>query len=161
MSTLNDHVREYANALSKGSIQKAYKGIMALMTDLKIYLEGKHGDFYTSALYFGYMDMTYFAFTPPVLKDRKLKIAVVYLHEQCKFEVWLAANNRTIQAEFIKLLSNKYLGTFSLSQPAAGVDSIIAATISEAPDFNNPDKLKSDIENATLEFIEQMIAILE
>jgi len=37
------------------------------------------------------MDMTYFAFTPSELKEKKLKIAIVYLHEQNRFDAWLGA----------------------------------------------------------------------
>jgi len=73
MNTLNEHIREYQLQLSKGHIQKAYKGIMTFMSSLKSQLEKAHPDYFTSALYFGYMDMTYFAFTPPDLKEKKVK----------------------------------------------------------------------------------------
>ncbi len=56
-------------------MQKAYKAIMTFMSGLCTYLEKKYPEYNTSALYFGYMDMTYFAFTPPGLKGKKLKIA--------------------------------------------------------------------------------------
>ena len=110
MGSLNEDIREYTAQLQKGSIQRAYKGIMVFMSELKSALERKYPDYTSSALYYGYMDMTYFAITPPPpLKDKKLKIALVYLHTENRFEYWLAAANRMIQADIIKTLSGKDL----------------------------------------------------
>lgn len=160
MDTLNSYLQEYRIQLSKGFIQKAYKGIMTFMSDLKTYLEGKHPDYSASALYFGYMDMTYFAFTPTDLKEKKLKIAIVFLHEECKFELWLAGNNRKIQAEYIELLKRKDIGKYTLSQINPGVDSIIESIIVERPNFNDLEQLKKQIETKTLEFVIDIISIL-
>lgn len=160
MDKFNSYIQEYKIQLSKGCIQKAYKGIMTFMSDLRIYLEGKHLDYSASALYFGYMDMTYFAFTPSALKEKKLKIAIVFLHEDCKFELWLAGNNRQIQAEYIALLKCKNLGQYALTQINPGVDSIIEAVIVEQPDFDDVERLKKQIEEKTLEFTKDIIAIL-
>ena len=159
MDSLNNHVREYTVQLSKGQIQKAYKGIMTFMSGLSTYLETMHPDYSASSLYFGYMDMTYFAFTPSDLKNKKLKIAIVYLHEQGRFEVWLGGSNRKIQAEYIKLLSGKNLGKYKLSQALPGVDSIIESTLAEQPDFDHPEELKTHIERKTIEFINDITSI--
>lgn len=161
MDSWNNHIREYTIQLRKGHIQKAYKGIMTFMSDLRVYLDRNYPDYTAGALYFGYMDMTYFAFTPSVLKDMKLKIAIVFLHEECKFELWLAGNNRQIQADFIELLVNKNLGSYTLSKIHPGVDSIIASLIVGQPDFDNPDDLKKLIEAKTIEFAEDITAMLK
>jgi len=160
MDSLNNYVKEYTIQLRKGQIQKAYRGIMAFMSGLRTYLESMYPDFTSSALYFGYMDMTYFAFTPSDLKNRKLKIAIIYLHEQGKFEVWLGGSNRKIQAEYIKLLTCKDLGKYKLSQALPGVDSIIESTLVEQPDFDQPDELKKHIERKTIEFINDITSLL-
>lgn len=55
---------------------------MDFMLDLRTELEGRYPDYAVGNLYAGYMDMTYFAFTPPDLKEKRLKIAIVYLHEK-------------------------------------------------------------------------------
>lgn len=70
---------------------------MKFISGLKNYMENNYPEYASSALYFGYMDMTYFAFTPLELKKKNLKVAVVYLHEQNKFEAWLGGGNRKIQ----------------------------------------------------------------
>jgi hypothetical protein len=160
MGSLNEHLKEYTIQLEKGHIQEAYLGIMRFMSDLKSTFEREHPDFHASALYPGTMDMTYFAFTPTNLRSKKLKIAIVYLHEECRFEVWLAGINRQIQAEFIARLSRKDIGRYGLSQIHPGVDSIIASTLIDQPDFDSADTLKTDLEMKTMEFIRDMESLL-
>jgi len=160
MESLNDQVLEYKNQLGKGQIQKAYKGIMTFMSGLITYLGNKYPDYVVGALYFGYMDMTYFPFTPPVLKERKLKVAIVYLHEEGRFEGWLSGSNRKIQAEYIKLLKLKISGKYKLSEVLPGVDSIIESVLVEKPDFDNPEELKKQIEEKTIEFVNDIIPLM-
>lgn len=160
MDSLNEHVLEYTSQLRRGHIQKAYKGIITIMTDLRTYLVSTYPEHSTGALYFGYMDMTYFSFTPPDLKKKNLKIAVVYLHEENRFEVWLAGCNRKIQADYIARLSKKNIGRYSLSQIQPGVDAIIAEIIIEKPDFDNPADLKMQIGLAVKEFALDIVAMI-
>ena len=161
MDSFNHCMEQYVAELKKGYIQKAYKGIMTFMTDLKTDLEGNYPDYAASALYFGYMDMTYFAFTPPELKNKNLKIAVVYLHGENMFECWLAGNNRKVQKEYHQYLSKKNLDKYTLSKIGSGVDSIIACSLVEKPDFNELENLKKQIEEKTMEFIKDMHTIIE
>lgn len=160
MESMNNHINEYTQQLKKGRIQKAYKGIMAFMTGLKIYLENKYPDYPTGALYFGYMDMTYFSFTPLELKKKNLKIAVIYLHEQNRFEAWLGGGNRKVQAEYIERLKQMDIGSYQLSRINPGVDSIIELRIVEQPDFDRAEDLMQDIESKTIEFINNILSIL-
>ena len=107
------------------------------------------------------MDMTYFAFTPAGLRDRKLKIAVVFLHEKCRFEAWLAGGNRQVQADYIELLKSKDIGRYNLSQVSPGVDSIIESIIDGQPDFDRPDELKKEIEAELIRFIRDIENMLK
>ena len=158
--SLNDQLREYKLQLGKGQIQKAYKGIMTFMSGLRVYLEKQHPNFAVSALYFGYMDMTYFAFTPVDFKKLKLKIAIVYLHEQSRFEVWLSGRDREIQAEYIALFASKEIGSYRLSPILPGVDSILESILVDQPDFDHPEGLSKRIETKTLEFVSDIRTLL-
>ena len=101
MGSLSDAMSEYRAQMQKGVIQQAYRGLMDYMSALKTELKAKHPDYQVSgSLYFGYMDMTYFAFTPPALKEKGLKIAIVFVHETFAFEAWLSAANRGLLAQF-------------------------------------------------------------
>ena len=161
MGSLNDQIREYRLQLKEGRIQTAYKGIMTFMSGLKSHLENNYPGHFTSALYFGYLDMTYFAFTPAFLKAKKLKIAIVYLHEQGRFEVWLGGSNRKIQADTIGRLSHRDLGRYQLSRVHPGVDSIIESVVIEQPDFDDLEELKTQIEMKTIEFINDISSLLD
>ena len=161
MSQISADIREYTALLQKGQIQRAYKGIMSFMSDLKAYLERAYPEYLSSALYCGYMDMTYFAFTPPELKDKKLKIALAYLHAENRFECWLAGANRKVQADYIKRLSSKDLGGYKLSKAAPGVDSIIESIVDEQPDFDRTDGLKTRLEKLLIQFSDDVLSLIQ
>ena len=160
MGSLNNYINEYTAQLRKGQIQKAYKGIMIFMSGLKTYMENRYPEYIASALYFGYMDMTYFAFTPLELKNRKLKIAIIYLHEQNRFEVWLGGTNRNVQTQYIEMMRHKNIGNYKLSQALPGVDSIIEMRIAEQPDFDHMEELRLIIESKAIEFANNILSML-
>lgn len=160
MKSLNYYINEYTTQLKKGQIQIAYKGIMTFMSGLKTHLEKEYPEFSTSALYFGYMDMTYFAFTPLELKQRKLKLAIVYLHEQNSFEVWLGAANKNIQTQYIEMLRHKNIENYQLSQALPGVDSIIEKRMVEQPDFDHPEELRQLMASQIMGFADDIISAL-
>jgi len=160
MDSLNQYIQEYRKQLIKGDIQKAYKGIMSFMLGLRTELENKYPEHFISSVYYGYMDMTYFAFTPAELRNMGLKIAIVYLHEKGTFEVWLAANNRKIQADYIKVLNAMEAGEYKISEVLPGVDSIVEAVLVARPDFDAPEDLKMQIEMSATNFTNVMISLL-
>lgn len=161
MPSLNEDMKEYTEQLRKGQIQRAYRGIQSFMSKLKSYVDKCYKDHKVSELYAGYMDMTYFAVTPPALKDKQLKIAVVYLHEQNSFELWLAGRNRHVQAAYIEAFQSKDLESFRLSKMNPGVDSIIEWPIVEDPDFENSEGLMLEIEQKLTRFIEDILLLVE
>lgn len=86
MSNLQEHMLEYHSQLKNGKIQLAYKGLMEYLSALRSDFARRYPQFeLPGALYFGYMDMSYFAIVPPQLKPHKLKIAVVFLHQEFRF----------------------------------------------------------------------------
>ena len=99
MGTFQECMVEYKSQLAKGIIQQAYRGLMDYFSDLRTHFQKRFSETEVSGgVYFGYMDMTYFAVIPAFLKQRKLKIAIVFLHEAFRFEVWLSGYNRQVQA---------------------------------------------------------------
>lgn len=160
MGSLSEDIREYNRQLKAGSIQRAYRGIMSFMSGLRDMMASNHPDFSAGSLYQGYMDMTYFSFTPAFLSERKLKIAVGYLHEEDRLEVWLAGINRRIQAECIELMKGRDLGGYKLSRIAPGIDSIVEAVIAEEPDFHDIVGLSREAEAEIVRFSAKMEGIL-
>lgn len=91
MEALHENLKDYKKQLQKGAIQKAYLGLMEYMKGLRTYLKKKYPEHFISSFYQGYMDMSYFSFTPRSLKSRDLKIAIVFVYDTFRFEVWLGA----------------------------------------------------------------------
>lgn len=159
MKSLKDDLLIYTHALQQGSLQRAYRGILTFMGDLNRRWKQKHPEWVVGSVYPGYLDMTYVPITPPTLKEHGLKIAFVYLHRENRFEVWLAANNRTIQNNFIHYLQHKTL-PFKLTPPGPGVDSILIEPMADRPDFDESEAFMLHIEETILDFVEEVTKLL-
>jgi len=161
MKTLDDYMRIYHEQMNQGDIAKAYRGLMQYMMQLKTFLSKKYPDYsFSSNLYLGYMDMTFFTFTPPSLSQHKLKSAVVFLHEPFTFEAWLTAHNRKIQAEYYQLFCQNHYKSAVLHKPEKGVDAIASTTLVNSPSFSDFDLLTKTIETGMLSFNEDIISFL-
>jgi hypothetical protein len=126
METFHENMGEYKKQLEKGMIQAAYKGLMDYLLDLRKHFMSKYPDYIVSGnIYFGYMDISYFSVIPESLKERGLKIAVVFLHETFRFEAWLAAVNKQVQGKYWNLLKESDWKKYRLVPTTKGVDSIL------------------------------------
>lgn len=160
MESFQENMQEYRDQLKKGAIQEAYKGLMAYIMSLRSNFMKKYPDYFVSGIYHGYMDMTYFACSPKNLKDRKLKIAIVFNHEAFRFEVWLAGNNKQVQSKYWKLFKESGWQKYHLVPTTKGVDSIVEHIIVDNPDFGDLDSLTRQIETGTLKFIQDVESFL-
>jgi hypothetical protein len=157
MESFHESMQEYKKQLKKGGIQKAYKGLMDYLMALKTHFKNKYPDHDVSgSLYFGYMDMTYFALFPKPLKNRSLKIAVVFLHEAFRFEVWLSGGNKQAQSKYWKFFKESGWDKYRLVSSTKGADSILEHTLVDDPDFDDLDALTRQIEKETLSFIKDI-----
>lgn len=154
MADFSAYVEEYKIAMRKGAVAKVYRGLLEYMLSLRIFLKNAHSDFSISSnIYSGYMDMTFFSFAPEAFRQRGLKVAIVFLHEAFRFEVWLAGNNRQMQAKFWKLFRESSWDTYPVVPNIVGVDSIVEHILVADPDFRDYDALTKQIERETLRFI--------
>ncbi len=161
MRSLQENMLEYRKQLEKGAIQAAYKGLMEYVMGLRTYFQNKYPEHVVSgSIYYGYMDMTYFSFFPKTLKDRNLKIAIVFVHETCRFEVWLAGFNKQVQSKYWKLFKESGWNKYHLVPTTQGADSILESVLVEDPDFSDLEAITKRIEKATLEFIQDIESFL-
>lgn len=161
MGTFPESMREYKQQLDKGAIQQAYKGLMEYIMGLRTYFQDRYPDYFVSgSIYFGYMDMTYFSFLPGSLKQRQLKVAIVFLHRECRFEAWLAGYNKPVQSKYWKWFKESGWDKYHLVPTTQGMDSILEHILVEAPDFSDLDALTGQIETSTLEFIRTVESFL-
>jgi hypothetical protein len=157
MGSFHEYMSEYKKQLEQGVIQKAYKGLMEYIMDLRTYFQNKYPDYFVSgSIYYGYMDMTYFSFFPESLKQRKLKIAIVFMHEACRFEVWLSGYNKQVQTKYWELFKESNWNKYHLVPSTKGVNSILESVLVDDPDFSDLDTLTKQIEKASLKFIKDI-----
>lgn len=154
MASFHQFIPDYRKQLQQGVVQAAYRGIMQYIMDLKTHFKNHHPEYSDSgALYYGYMDMTYFPLFPPLFKERRLKVAIVFLHEAFRFEVWLAGVNKQVQAQYWKLFRDSGWNRYRLVSELQGADSILEYVLIEEPDFKDLDILTQQIESGTMTFI--------
>ena len=153
MESMQEYVNEYRKQLDKGLIQKAYRGLLEYIMDLRTHFNRKYPDWTPGNIYQGYMDMTYFPIFPAELSGRKLKIAIVFVHETTRFEVWLAGYNKQIQTEYWKSFKEGDWDKYRIPATLKGIDSIMEYTLVDNPDFRDLDALTGQIEKGTLSFI--------
>jgi hypothetical protein len=147
-------MNEYRRQLEKGAVQAAYRGLMDYIMHLRTHFQNKYPDYFVSgSIYQGYMDMTYFSFIPESLQKRKLKTAIVFVHDAFRFEVWLAGYNKQVQSQYWKVIKESGWNKYSVVPTTTGADSIIEHILVENPDFSNVDVLTNRIEKETVKFI--------
>jgi hypothetical protein len=153
MESFPESMDEYRKQLEKGVIQQAYRGLMEYVLALRARLAARYPTHVVTGLYQGYMDMTYFSFTPASLASRKLKIAIVFVYDTFRFEAWLAAQNKNVQSEYLQLFKDNGWSSQELAPEAKGYDHIVCRTLIAKPDFSYPDALTGEIEKGILSFI--------
>ena len=157
MKSLNEYVEEYKKQLEKGNIQNAYRGLMEYLMSLRTHFKNKYPDYFVSGnIYYGYMDMSYFSFTPESLKRKKLKIAIVFIHDTIQFEVWLGGYNKQVQAKYWKLFKESNYNQHNVPASVKDIDFIVDHTLVDNPNFNKLDALTNKIEDGTLKFIKDI-----
>ncbi|MBN2089870.1 hypothetical protein JW964_09655 [candidate division KSB1 bacterium] len=157
MGSFQENINEYRKQLEKGAIQAAYRGLMEYIMDLRTYFKNQYPDYFVSGnIYYGYMDMTYFSLTPISLKQRNLKIAIVFNHDTFRFEVWLGGYNKQVQSKFWKVFQESDWKKYHIVSTTKGVDSIIEYILVDNPDFSDLNNLTKQIESEALIFIEDV-----
>jgi len=157
MELFHEYMKEYRKQLEKGVIKEAYRGLMEYFNALRLYFKKKYPDHSVSgSVYYGYMDMTYFSFFPKSLKRRKLKIAIVFIHDKFTFEGWLAGYNKNVQTKYWKLFKESNWNNYRIPSNTKGVDSIMEYILVDNPDFSDLDTLTKQIERGALKFIEDI-----
>ena len=153
MQSIQQDMDSLKKQLEQGSIQRAYRALIAFMMNLRTRFSNEYGDSAVSALYQGYMDMTYFALFPASLKKHDLKIAIVFNYHDFRFEAWLAARNRKVQRKYWEIFKDSLWPGYRVVAPAVGIDSIIECDLAGDFDISDIDALSLKIESITKDFI--------
>ncbi len=161
MEPFYKYIDEYKAQLKRGAVKLAYRGVMEYILSLRTYLAKNYPDYYVSgSIYYGYMDMTYFSFHPATFTQRKLRVGIVFIHEDCQFQAWLAGYNKQIQSKYWKLFKESGWDRYALVPDTHGVDSIIEHVLDERPDFKDLADQTKRIEKGVLKFINDIDSFL-
>ena len=160
MNTLDKEIRELKKRLGDGLIQRAYRGIISHMSRLRTVFADQRGERKVGGLYQGHFDMTCFALFPDELKERDLKLAVVFNYETFGFEVWLAARNRKVQRRYWELFRNTDYKKHRLVEPAVGVDAIVTAVLATSYPVEDEDSLTTRIVDGVAAFERDIVSFL-
>ena len=153
MKTLNELIEGYTNHLQQGEIQIAYKGILEFLGKLRAEIIKKYPHYDVSSIYQGYMDMSYFSLSTKSLKDKGLKIAIVYLHEKGDFEAWLSARNRDIAKSYASLLNSNIFADVNVFHDLDNPDAIFECVLTPTPNFEHQSSLIESIDLNVEKFI--------
>ncbi len=161
MVAFNNKFEDYRLQVEKGTIVDAYRRIMKFMRDLQAHFMKTYPNINVSTnLYQGYMDMTYFSVAHPILKDRRLKIAIVFIHETTSFEVWLSGVNRKVQKDYWKKFLESGWDRYMVVPVIENKDAIIQNVIVNDPDFEDLEGLIVLIEEGVMEFMDDIVDFL-
>jgi len=80
--------------------------------------------------------MTYFSFFPQSLKLRKLKVAIVFVHDKLDLKVWLAGYNKMFRQNTGTLFKESHWNNTAFINDHLRRDSILEYTLVENPDFS-------------------------
>ena len=152
-------IEDYRRAVADGRLPRAYRGILAALTLFQSTWKSAHPADTVGALYQGYMDMSFVAFAPAALAEKRLKISLVFLHESGTFSLWLAAGNRDIQKRVSETLRSLPLGKYSMSKLEPGVDAIIAYDLTTPYKFDESQALNATLVAAAEAFTRDMISL--
>ncbi|MDY8136176.1 DUF7000 family protein [Aquimarina sp. 2201CG5-10] len=157
MKSFNEYIEIYQKQLEKGDIKEAYTRLMTYMRELKTHFATQYLDYNISNnVYQGVMDISYFSITSNALKNKKLKVAIIFNHNEIRFEAWLAGYNKQIQAKYWKIFKDTSFAKYRLTDDIKQHISILEHVLIDNPDFNNLETLTKEIERETLEFISQI-----
>lgn len=157
MKSLQENMIEYRKQLRKGAIQKAHQGLMQYMMGLKNHFSTQYPDLSVpGSMYSGYMDMTYFSIIPGSLKDRELKIAIVFVYDTFRFEVWLSGRNQKVLAKYWSLFTDRGWDTYKIAPQGKWADSILEHVLVEDPDFSDLVALTRQIDQGVMKFIKDV-----
>lgn len=108
MTFERDLLVEYKRIMDNTMIRSCYQQVISLIKTIASVLEERLPAYrFMKRIVENQMDVTYFQLTNERLKDRGLKIQVVFVHETCEFEVWMSGYNRNIQCAYAKVLAHQ------------------------------------------------------
>lgn len=153
MNFNSKHLETYKSLLATTELQLGYQEFIKLFRFLRIELEKELPDFsFSGNIVENNMDFAYFQLTDTDLREKGLKIQVVFVHKSFRFEVWVSGYNRKTQCLYYNKLKNQPL-KYHLNDNPERVDYIFKAEIEKNIELHSGDIIISKIKPVVLEMI--------
>ena len=150
---------EYKELLQTTNIKECYQEFIKLFRYIRVTLAKSMPEYkFQGNIVENGMDYSYFLFINKNLKEKGLKMAVVFVHSNFQFEVWLSGYNRKYQSKYYDLLKEKNI-PFELTDNPIRKDFILRVTLEESADISDGSLLIKEIKsisNKLLMFIETL-----
>jgi len=147
------------NEIKSNSLQP--QGLVRFIKSFRSHLIKRYlNDYLIGSIYYG-ENITYFSFSPKDLKSQKLKIAIVFNHQKIRFEIWLAGQNKQIQKEYWEIFKGSDWKKYHIPSSIDNGFSIVDSILIENPNFDNSVFLTEQIETKTIEFVKEIMKVLE
>lgn len=145
-------IEVYREQLNQGYIQQAYKGILTSINEFRMYLQKAYPEYQIpNTMHDGVMDITYFAFSPNDLRSHKLKIALVFNHQDFNFELWLVGQNKKVQKAYWTMFKESDWAVYPLTPSPE--HAIVRTSIYSNPHFEDRLQLYAVLEEGLVDFI--------
>lgn len=123
---------EYEKLLRTTNLIAGYQEFIRLFRSLRITLEKSMPAYkFQGNITENTLDYSYFLLTNEMLKEKGLKITVVFVHRAFRFEVWLSGYNRKHQCRYYDLLKGRKL-PFALTDDPEKTDYILRLPVEDA-----------------------------
>ncbi len=136
-----DLLSEYKKLLRTTNLREGYQEFIKLFHYIRAALEKSMPEYkFQGNIVENGMDYSYFSFTNDRLKEKGLKIAVIFVHKEFQFEVWLSGFNRKWQSKYYDLLKGRNI-PFELTDDPTRKDYILRVTLERSVDISDGDLL--------------------
>lgn len=150
------YLDNYKNLLLTTELQLFYQEFIKLFRFLRIELEKELPNFsFSSNIVENNMDFSYFQLTDPDLKEKGIKIQIVFVHKDFRFEIWASGYNRKIQSRYYNHLKNQSMKYYLNNNPEK-IDYILKAEIEKNIELDNGEIVVSKIKPVVLEMVDFM-----
>lgn len=155
---LNDRISTYKETFASGEIQEIYQSLVGIVQSLRTEFTKKYkGEFSVASVMHGYIDFTYFYLQNDYLKSHKLKLAIVFNHQQAHFELWLLGQTKDVQIRYWEKLK----GVPWVNSEAMPEYSIFEVTLLANPDFDNITGLSESVHSVFGALSQEIFSTLE
>ncbi|MBE5181649.1 hypothetical protein HJ049_18015 [Vibrio parahaemolyticus] len=156
--SLSARIPAYKMAFESGELQRTYQDLVSIVQSLRAEFYKKYkGQFTVANVLHGYIDFTYFYLQDDYLKKHKLKLAIVFNHQQAQFELWLLGQTKDVQIGYWEKLQ----GVKWVNQDVMPEWSIFEVLMLSDPDFDDPKVLSESIHSVFSELSLEIFSTLK